>query len=123
MSKRSSAQARGKPRSQGIQSNKLKEVGVKVGPPRTNIVSPEAVSELGMRTAFKKPDLYKGTAPQVRSGNDVAASTVCGPGGSRTVYERGISGVHGKASPGEGKIGPNAGRDILSEYGPEKSRG
>jgi hypothetical protein len=67
--------------------------------------------------------LIKGTAPQVRSGNDVAASTVCRPGGSRTIYRSGFQALSGKVSQGEGKIGGNAGKDILSEFGPEKSRG
>jgi hypothetical protein len=122
--KRAAPQARGKPRSGGgLTVNKLRQVGVKAGPARTDVVSVEAVSDLGMRTAYARPDLFKRTAEQVRSGNDVAASTVRGPGGSRTIYKSGYQDLHGKASPGEGRIGPNAGRDILSDFGPEKKVG
>jgi hypothetical protein len=40
-------------------------------------------------------------SPQsVRLGNEVAASTVCGPGGSRTVMRSGAQGQHGPAAPG-----------------------
>jgi hypothetical protein len=122
MSKRAAPQSRSKAKSGGgYSSNKRREVPVRTGPPRTDVVSVEAVSELGARTAFPKPDLIKGTAPQVRSGNDVAASTVCGPGGSRTIYKTGFQSLRGPVSQGEGNIG--AGKDILSEFGPEKSRG
>lgn len=124
MSKRAQPQSKGKARSGGgYLSNKHRSVGIRTGPARTDVVSVEAVSDLGQRTAFPKPDLIKGTAPQVRSGNDVAASTVCRPGGSRTIYRSGFQALSGKVSQGEGKIGGNAGKDILSEFGPEKSRG
>jgi hypothetical protein len=102
----------------GYSSNKRREVGVRTGPPRTDVVSVEAVSELGARTAFPKPGLIKGTVPQVRSGNDVAESTVCGPGGSRTVYRTGYQALRGPVSQGEGErkgkadVGPRA---ILGE--------
>jgi hypothetical protein len=107
----------------GIRGNKNVNVRVKAGPPRTDIVSPSAVSNLGESLNYKRPALIKGTAKQVPSGNDVAASTVCGPGGSRNIYPTGFQALSGKVSQGEGKIGPNAGKDILSEFGPEKSRG
>jgi hypothetical protein len=106
----------------GIRSNKRREVPVRTGPPRTNVVSVQAASELGARTAFAKPDLYKGTAAQVPMGNETSANIKCGPGGGRTIYRFGTEGIHGKVSPGEGKIGPNAGRDILSDFGPESKR-
>ena len=116
--------SKGKARSGGgIRSNKVRQIGNRVGPPRTNVISPQAVTELGMATNWPRQPLVKGTAPQVRSGNDVAATTVCGPGGSRTIYKSGYQDLHGKVSQGEGKIGGNAGKDILSEFGPERSRG
>jgi hypothetical protein len=104
----------------GIRGNKVRQVGVRTGPPRTDVVSVEAVSELGARTAFPKPDLIKGTAPQVRSGNDVAASTICGPGGSRTIYKSGFQALSGKVSQGEGEREGKADRGpraILGEPG------
>jgi hypothetical protein len=124
MKKSSSAQNRGKARSGGgATSNKLRQVPVRTGPPRTDKVSVAATGMLGQSINFQRPELIKGTAPQVPSGNDVAASTVCGPGGSRTIYKSGFQALTGKPSPGEGKIGPSAGKDILSEYGPDKRRG
>ena len=104
----------------GLTVNKLRQVGVKAGPARTDVVSVEAVSGLGTRTAFPKPDLIKRTAPQVRSGNDVAASTVCGPGGSRTIYRTGFQALSGKVSQGEGERKGKADRGpraILGEPG------
>jgi hypothetical protein len=106
----------------GYSSNKRREVGVRTGPPRTNKISVQAVSELGPQPAFKGPPLIKGTAPQVRSGNDLAESCPQGPGGGRKIYERGTEGMHGKPSWGEAK-GGNTGKDILSEFGKERSRG
>ena len=88
-----------------------------------NAISPSATDMIGQQTAFVKPNLIKASVPQVRMGNDLAEATKCGPGGSRTVYRSGFQALTGKPSPGEGKIGPNAGKDILSEYGPDKSKG
>jgi hypothetical protein len=51
-----------------------------------------------------------------RLGNEVAASTVCGPGGSRSVMATGSQQQHGMA---EGRAAPQ-GRDILSDFGPER---
>jgi hypothetical protein len=83
----------------GYNSNKRVETKVRAGPARTNIVDKTAVSHLGNAIGshiteggdVKRPKypIVKGTAPQVRSGNDVAASTVCGPGGSRNIYKTG----------------------------------
>lgn len=38
--------------------------------------------------------------PSVKLGNEVAASTTCGPGGSRTVMRSGGQGMHGAPAPG-----------------------
>jgi hypothetical protein len=124
MSKRAAPQSRGKANSGGgLRGNKVRNVGIRTGPPRTNVVSVQAASELGQRTAFAKPDLYKGTAAQVPMGNETSANIKCGPGGGRTIYKTGFQQLSGPVSQGEGKIGGNAGKDILSEFGPEKSRG
>jgi hypothetical protein len=69
----------------GLTSNKLVRPSVKAGPPRSNKVSIAATDALGQQLAYKRPNLIKGTMPQVPMGNAVAAQTVCGPGGSRTV--------------------------------------
>jgi hypothetical protein len=114
----------------GIQSSKRVEVGVRGGKPTTNVISPRGVSEYGYATPGKMrqgahsgvntSQLVKtGTASQVPSGNAVAASTVCGVGGSRTIYKSGGQGIHG--APVQGST--PAPKDILSEYGPETTDG
>jgi hypothetical protein len=104
----------------GIQSNKNVRPNVRVGPPRSNKVSVAATDAMGESLAYKRPDLYKGTMPQVPSGNAVAASTVCGPGGSRTVYKTGYQNTYGTPSRGEGQMEGKADRGsraILGEKG------
>jgi hypothetical protein len=113
----------------GISSNKLVRVGVRTGPANTNKISPRGVSQLGYATGsmMKGPGSFSsknsalpinaGVASQVPSGNAVAASTVCGVGGSRTVYKTGTQMLHGKvAGPA-----PIQGREILGAFGPETS--
>jgi hypothetical protein len=114
----------------GLTSNKLVRPGVKAGPANTNVISPRGVSEYGYATPGKMRQgahsgqntaqpVKTGTASQVPSGNAVAAATVAGPGGSRTVYRAGVQGTHGPvAGPA-----PVQGREILSEYGPEVTDG
>jgi len=102
---------------------KRREVPVRSGPPRTNVISKDAVMHIGqMRQThvteqgdLKRPlyPLVERTAQQVRSGNDVAASTVCKPGGSRNIYPTGSQSQHGRPNPGSSP----AAKDILSGYG------
>jgi hypothetical protein len=61
------------------------------------------------------PEKFTAAPPSVALGNSVAASTVCGPGGSRSVMPSGGQGQHG---PVAGKPAPQ-GRDILGSFGPE----
>jgi hypothetical protein len=112
----------------GIQSSKLVRVGVRTGPPNTRIINPVGVAQLGAAQGgrMKGPESFtgintavpilQGTARRVRSGNAVAASTVAGPGGSRTIYKSGYQSLTPPARPMDGQKG----RDILSEYGPDK---
>jgi hypothetical protein len=52
-----------------------------------------------------RPSPYKGASfNPVRQGNEVAAATVCGPGGSRTVMRSGQQGTHGSVNPGGPKL-------------------
>jgi hypothetical protein len=103
----------------GITSRVNRKVAQNVGPARTNIVSVAATDMLGQSLAFKRPDLIKGTAPQVPMGNAVATNIgKGGPGTGRVTHHCGSQGTHG---PTTGTTRPA--RDILSEYGPEKSRG
>jgi hypothetical protein len=60
----------------------------------------------GVKAHTGKPGL------QSREGNMVAATTVCGPGGSRTIYKTGVQGVHGNANPGK----PMSGVDPLAPW-------
>jgi hypothetical protein len=62
--------------------------------------------------------LYGGRGPAgsgQRLGNEVAATTVCGPGGSRQVLRSSTQGTHG---PVAGTPKPQ-GREILGEFGRE----
>jgi hypothetical protein len=108
----------------GIRSNKNVNVGVKGGKRTTNVVSVEAVSELGARTPFKKPPLVKGTPNDfVPMGNTLAASCGQGPGGGRTLYGQGGSqGQHGKTAPGEGGKEGRADRGSRAILGEPKSK-
>lgn len=49
-------------------------------------------------------------------GNEVATATVCGVGGSRTLY--GQAGTQSQHGPVAGKPAPQ-GKDILREFGPD----
>jgi hypothetical protein len=97
----------------GILSNKLKQVGVRTGQP-AKVQRPMGVSQIGQSlgnhaTAQGKP-LTRSVEPvrgaalpsglSVKLGNQVAAETVCGPGGSRTVMRSGVQGQHGPVNPG-----------------------
>ncbi len=61
---------------------------------------------------FHKPPNFQPTP----FGNEVAASTQCGVGGSRTIYKTGTQGQQGQVA---GSPRP-AGRKILNEFGPNK---
>jgi hypothetical protein len=120
MSKSRTAKARS---GGGLTSNKLVHPKVRVGPPRSDVMSPSATDMLGQQTSFKKPPLQKGTMPQVRSGNDVAEATVCGPGGSRTVYARGVQSTYGATAKGEPGMQGAADRGSRAILGPDASMG
>jgi hypothetical protein len=123
MTKRAAPQSRGKATSGGgISGNKRKEVGYRGGKRTLDAVSVQAVSELGARTAVKRAPLVKSTPNDfVPLGNELSANIKCGPGGGRKIYPTGFQSLSGPVSKGEGNIG--AGKDILSEFGPEKKVG
>jgi hypothetical protein len=106
----------------GIRGNKNVNVRVKAGPPRTEVISPSGVAAIGASISYPRQPLVKGTAPQVKSGNQVAAETVCGPGGSRTIYRTGYQDLHGKASPGEGRMQGAVDRGNRAILGEPKSK-
>jgi hypothetical protein len=116
---------------QGISSKNVVRPNVKTG--RGNLgVSVGSVSQLGNKIGNHvtadggKSTNYRGEGPihqgpalrPVEMGNAVAASTVCGPGGSRTIYKSGSQDQYGS-----GGAPKPSGREILSEFGPESSRG
>ena len=111
----------------GILGNKNVNVGVKTGAAYKNRVSSGGVSEIGSAIGSKVKagslsNSYGGDSaatPVIQGrvkhptplGNQVAASTVCGPGGSRTIYRAGNQ----SATPAP-KAMPQ-GRNTLLEYG------
>jgi len=104
----------------GITSNKLVRPSVRTGQPYRGS-SPAAADYLGQSTAFKKENVevrpaYTGS----KLGNEIALNVGAGaPEAGRTVHHCGSQGTHGSVNPGQ----PTPqGRDILSEFGPEKSK-
>jgi hypothetical protein len=105
----------------GYKSRPHVEVGVKYGQNSrsTNVISPAGVDQLGQGLAFKQEKLVVGKAPQVPLGNVVAGNVgQGGPGTGRTLYGKG-----GSQSPTPPAKEMPKGRDILSEFGPERRRG
>jgi hypothetical protein len=108
----------------GINSRNVVRPGVRNGAP-ARAQSPRGVSQYGSamgnhategggRTLKGGVETVPGRSmPSVKLGNEVAASTVSGPGGSRTVMR---SGSQGQTGPAAGTPKP-AGRDILSSFG------
>jgi hypothetical protein len=91
----------------GIGSRQHVEKPVRTGQGSTGI-RPAHVAQRGVAIdpAAKEPrETMKPAGNTVPFGNEVAASTVCGPGGSRAVMRSGAQGLHG--SPvGENKPTP-----------------
>ncbi len=99
----------GSPRQQGHPGG-VAQIGAHVGSHATNKGN----------TGYRGEPIFKGPANSVPLGNEVAAKTVCGPGGSRDIYKTGFQQTHG-AVVVAGNPAPK-GRDILGEYGPESKR-
>jgi hypothetical protein len=106
----------------GIGMNKNVQVPVKTGSGSKG-VGPGWVGQRGnlqgSHTTDGKETSYRGEPKftgknfqQTKFGNEIAASTKCGPGGSRDVYKFGSQMQYGSGGPPK-----PAGRDILSEYG------
>jgi hypothetical protein len=109
----------------GYTSNKLVQSQKWKQEPRAKAVSVPAVAALGRSEQYRKPPLEQGagysTKPQGSTGvpGKYNAAT-SGPGSGRTIYKSGGQSLYGPVNPGIGKGAP---RDILSEFGPEKSKG
>src|SRR5262245_11112942 len=106
----------------GIRSNKVRHSqGPKVEP-RPRAINPGAVADLALAKGnhttdkgdlpFKSRQLDVGRGYQTPVGPTKA---VPGPGGGRTIHQRGSQGQHG---PVAGQR-PGPPRDILSEFGPD----
>jgi hypothetical protein len=119
-----------KPTGGGIQSKQNVKVGVRTGA-RATALNPAYPSQIGAKfgnhaergdtpkTGQVKPSVGA-ASPSVPLGNALATNVgKGGPGNGREVYSRGSQGQHGPVAPGSS---PSP-RDILSEYGPEKSKG
>jgi hypothetical protein len=83
--------------------------------------SPGAADQIGQSTAFKKEQVDAGRAYNSggKYGNELALNSKSAPGQGRTIHSCGSQGTHG---PVAGAPRP-AGRDILSEFGPDKRKG
>jgi hypothetical protein len=118
-------------KNQGIRSNKLTHPGVRTGQARRG-QNPKWTSQVGSamgdhvterryqipRNKVAEPRHDGKTGISVRMGNEVAAATKCGPGGSRNVSATGSQGVHGAPAAGNPRpVGP----DIFTEF-PGKGR-
>jgi hypothetical protein len=113
-----------KPRSGGGPAmNKNVKVGVKSGGP-SRATSPGAADQIGASTAFKKEEVDgagRGNRSPVPLGNAVALNVGAGgPGKRRDIHPCGSQSLHGPVNRGESR-GPA--RDILSEFGSERSKG
>jgi hypothetical protein len=115
-------------KNQGIKSRNLVHKPVRVGKRREHLEK-AGIAQLGQSQGNRAMDTgvtrYEGIGligPKrpisEPLGNEVAARTVCKPGGSRTVYAHGTAGVHGPVNRGQS---PER-RDILSEYGPDSAQ-
>jgi hypothetical protein len=109
----------------GINSRVVKSVSVRNGS-AARVQNPRGVSQIGSnignhatgdgKILRKAVEPVRGSSmPGVKLGNQVAAETVCGVGGSRSVMR---SGSQGQQGPAAGKVAPQ-GRDILSGFGPD----
>jgi hypothetical protein len=108
----------------GITSNKLRQVGIKAGPRRTNVISPSAVADVGAAISYPRLPLIKSTAPQVPLGNDLATNVGRGkPGAGRTIYPCGYQDLHGAVAKGEAGIQGKADRGSRAILGPPANRG
>ena len=102
----------------GYSSNKLSQSKAPKAEPRSKAMSPEAVAQLGAATAFQKKPLEMG--PGLGGPVGPTNNLVNGPKGQgRNVHHCGSQGTHG---PVAGQPRPQ-GADILSSYGPERSKG
>jgi hypothetical protein len=118
-----------RPGSQGISSKNVVHPSVRTGS-GSKSTRPAGVAMFGQMqgshvTSHRESD-YRGEPlhndrnfQPTKFGNEIAANTVCKPGGSREVMRSDQQGTHGSVNRGNPQ--PQQG-DILSQYGPESKR-
>src|SRR6266852_3002139 len=103
----------------GIMSNKLVQSKTPKAEPKPRAISPGGVSQLGehvgTRRAVQPLDVGPGFKPKGPTDNVKAV----GVGGGRQIHRSGSQAMHG--APVQGPSRPV--RDILSEFGRERSKG
>jgi hypothetical protein len=104
----------------GLTSNKLVTPSVRTGAPNRD-VNPAYAAQLGRsldpKVIARTPENTK-AMPAPRYGNAVALNSKSAPGQGRTIMRSGSQSQHGEVA---GSPRPQ-GRDILSEFGPERGR-
>ena len=95
----------------GIRSRTVVHKPVRTGAAREHIQK-ASVAQIGQRqgdhvtsragsTGYRGESLIGPKSPiSEPMGNEIAVRTVCGPGGSRTIYRTGVQMRHGEAAPG-----------------------
>jgi hypothetical protein len=103
----------------GINSNKLVTKPQPKTEPLAKAITPGRADMQGQALTFNPGPLYSGKGfNSTKAGQP--NSMVSGPGGGRVLYgQGGTQGTHGAVNRGEGPNNPP--RDILSEFGPEKT--
>jgi hypothetical protein len=100
-------------------SNKLVQPSVRTGSGSKGS-SPAAAAQIGASTAFKTDQVDAGPGYNpTKYGNEIALNSKSAPGQGRTIHGCGSQGVHGPVNPGNSVPA----RDILSAFGPDKSKG
>jgi hypothetical protein len=84
------------------------KTGVEVGSRRVDAVSPGGADQLGQALKNAEPLVSGRPKAATDLGNYVAQATVCGVGGSRTIYRSGGQGTHGPVRQGEPETSPHA---------------
>ena len=68
------------------------------------------VTEKRKETDYRGVPVFGGDVMPSKFGNQIAAATVCGPGGSRNIYRTGVQGQHGNAVQGGPRIANTRGQ-------------
>lgn len=119
----------------GLTSNKLVRPPVRTGAPAMGVRPgyPDQLGSMKGNHAMDRGDVPAKLTPMqtvkppisVPLGNQVAGNVGAGgPGAGRTVMRSGSQGQHGAVNPGEGGSRPSrvTGKDILSDFGPERGK-